>query len=100
MGYLLEIESEGSKLVSRSCAADLQRPRFTIEGVEEQLSIGIGGMTLALRLDRVDRLEDGSIVVIDYKTGGDAEPTRGSRRRDCRSCRCTPRRFGMDRGPP
>ena len=31
-------------------------------------------MTLALRLDRVDRLDDGSIAVIDYKTGGDAEP--------------------------
>ena len=75
MRYLLEIESEWLEArIAELLAADLQRPRFTIEGVEEQLSIGIGGMTLALRLDRVDRLEDGSIVVIDYKTGGDAEP--------------------------
>ena len=31
-------------------------------------------MTLALRIDRVDRLDDGSLAVIDYKTGADAEP--------------------------
>ena len=75
MRYLLEIESEWLEArIAELLAADLQRPWFTIEGVEEQLAIGIGGMTLALRLDRVDRLEDGSIVVIDYKTGGDAEP--------------------------
>jgi RecB family exonuclease len=75
MRYLLEIESEWLEArIAELLAADLQRPSFVIEGVEEQLSICIGGMTLALRLDRVDRLEDGSIVVIDYKTGGDAEP--------------------------
>ncbi len=75
MRYLLEIESEWLEArVAELLAADLQRPQFTVEGVEEQHSISIGGMTLALRIDRVDRLDDGSIVVIDYKTGGDAEP--------------------------
>ncbi len=75
MRYLLEIESEWLEArVAELLAADLQRPQFTVEGVEEQHSISIGGMTLALRIDRVDRLDDGSIAVIDYKTGSDAEP--------------------------
>jgi len=75
MRYLLEIEGEWLEArIAELLAADLERPQFTIEGVEEQHSISIGGMTLALRIDRVDRLDDGSIAVIDYKTGADAEP--------------------------
>jgi RecB family exonuclease len=75
MRHLLEIENDWLECrVAELLAADLERPPFTIEGVEEQRSISIGGMTLALRIDRVDLLDDGSIAVIDYKTGGDAEP--------------------------
>jgi probable DNA repair protein len=74
MGKLLEIEAawlEGR--VGDLLAADLERPEFTVDAVEKDVSIGIGGLTLGLRIDRVDRLEDGSIAVIDYKTGADAD---------------------------
>jgi RecB family exonuclease len=75
MRHLLEIENEWLECrVAELLAADLGRSPFAIEGVEEQRSISIGGMTLTLRIDRVDRLDDGSIAVIDYKTGSDAEP--------------------------
>jgi ATP-dependent helicase/nuclease subunit B len=75
MRHLLEIENEWLECrVAELLAADLERSPFAIEGVEEQRSISIGGMTLTLRIDRVDRLDDGSIAVIDYKTGSDAEP--------------------------
>ena len=75
MRYLLDIENEWLEArVAELLAVDRERPQFTVQGVEEERSISIGGMTLALRIDRVDRLDDGSIAVIDYKTGADAEP--------------------------
>jgi probable DNA repair protein len=75
MRHLLDIENEWLEArVAELLAVDRERPQFTIEGVEETHSISIGGMTLALRIDRVDRLADGSVAVIDYKTGADAEP--------------------------
>ena len=75
MRHLLEIEHDWLECrVAELLAADLERPPFRIEGVEEQRSISIGGMTLTLRIDRVDLLDDGSVAVIDYKTGSDAEP--------------------------
>jgi len=45
------------------------RPPFTVVTVEVQAEIGIGGIHLSVRPDRVDRLEDGSLAIIDYKTG-------------------------------
>lgn len=66
----LWIESRGGELL----ACDLARPAFRIEAIEAQHSVAIGGLRLDLRLDRVDRLADGTLAVIDYKTGAAAEP--------------------------
>ena len=55
--------------------ADLERPPFDIEHVETPHVVAIGGLSLNLRVDRVDRLPDGSLAVIDYKTGANAERT-------------------------
>lgn len=46
-----------------------QRPPFSVLTVEAGREVVIGGLRVALRPDRVDRLDDGSLVVIDYKTG-------------------------------
>jgi probable DNA repair protein len=54
-------------------AADRARPPFVIESLERSCTARIGGLTLELRPDRVDRLADGSLAVIDYKTGANAE---------------------------
>jgi RecB family exonuclease len=52
---------------------DLGRASFVVESVETACTARIGPLTLELRPDRVDRLADGSLAVIDYKTGGSAE---------------------------
>jgi len=40
-----------------------------VEATEVDYVVSVAGLTLKLRLDRVDRLNDGSLLVIDYKTG-------------------------------
>jgi ATP-dependent helicase/nuclease subunit B len=75
MRRLLEIEADWLQArVQELLAKDLERPPFSIESVEQGHTIDIGGLRLGLRVDRVDRLEDGSLAVIDYKTGADAQP--------------------------
>jgi ATP-dependent helicase/nuclease subunit B len=46
-----------------------QRLPFLVEGTEVESDVTVAGLTLRLRLDRVDVLHDGSKLVIDYKTG-------------------------------
>ncbi|MEZ0151142.1 MAG: PD-(D/E)XK nuclease family protein [Candidatus Reddybacter sp.] len=48
---------------------ELQRQAFSILAPEKQLFMSIGGLPLSLRIDRIDRLDDQRIVLIDYKTG-------------------------------
>lgn len=45
------------------------RPPFSVLTVEAQGRIDLGGLALQIRPDRVDRLDDGSLAIIDYKTG-------------------------------
>jgi probable DNA repair protein len=45
------------------------RQPFTVLETEKKTEVFIAGLPLHLRLDRVDRLRDGSLLVIDYKTG-------------------------------
>lgn len=56
-----------------------QRPAFSVQECERQLSLEIAGIPLSITLDRIDALADGALVVLDYKTGaasfaGWAEP--------------------------
>ncbi len=75
MRHLLEIEAGWLEArVLELLQQDRDRPPFTIESLEQDHRIAAGGLDLTLRIDRVDRLQDGSLAVIDYKTGGDAEP--------------------------
>ena len=45
------------------------RPPFHIVAVETEKSVQIGRLRLDLRLDRIDRIEDGNQLIIDYKSG-------------------------------
>jgi RecB family exonuclease len=48
--------------------------------VEEKKTVEIDGLQLRLRVDRIDRLQDGSVVLIDYKSGDISEKgLQGSR---------------------
>ncbi len=48
---------------------ELNRDEFAIAAVEHESSLTIGSVTLHLRIDRIDRLADGSLLLIDYKSG-------------------------------
>jgi probable DNA repair protein len=45
------------------------RPGFAATNVEWSLPLEIAGLTLTLKLDRVDTLDNGGHAIIDYKTG-------------------------------
>ncbi|MFO1407359.1 MAG: PD-(D/E)XK nuclease family protein [Steroidobacteraceae bacterium] len=76
MRRLLEIEvSWLESRVRELLEHDLARAPFTVQAVEAPVTLELGGLSLSLRVDRIDRLGDGSLAVIDYKTGGDAEPS-------------------------
>ena len=50
-------------------ALERRRDAFEVVGVEEKQELTFGGVTVQVRLDRVDRLPRGTHVVLDYKTG-------------------------------
>lgn len=50
-----------------------RREPFSVADCEQKVVLEIAGVTVHLSLDRVDRLADGRIVVIDYKTGSRVE---------------------------
>ena len=50
---------------------DLTREAFAVDSVERKLDFKEAGVQLELRIDRVDRLPDGSVAIIDYKTGAE-----------------------------
>jgi probable DNA repair protein len=67
---LVEREIERSvRLLGALCALERSRPAFTVESVELRRRVALPGAALELRLDRVDRLADGSRVILDYKSG-------------------------------
>ncbi len=47
---------------------EAKRIDFTVEQTEARHTVELAGLALNLRLDRIDRLNDGSLLVIDYKT--------------------------------
>lgn len=42
---------------------------FTVEYLEVERTVDLNGLHLKLRVDRIDRLSDGSVILIDYKSG-------------------------------
>lgn len=66
----LELEAARlTDLVAEWLRYEVARVPFTVEQTERKAHAAVGGLALDLRLDRVDRLENGSLLVIDYKTG-------------------------------
>ncbi len=58
-----------SNLLQRFLQKEKERADFTVQAREQRHSWNYRGMKFNLKIDRVDRLEDGSLAVIDYKTG-------------------------------
>ena len=67
---LLTLERDRLHVLLRSFVEqELSRSSFVIEGVEHEVEIEQSGVRLKLRIDRIDRLADGSLLIADYKTG-------------------------------
>jgi ATP-dependent helicase/nuclease subunit B len=58
-----------SKLILKWLEMERKRPEFTVREVEQSVEASIAKSSIRLQLDRVDELEDGSLAIIDYKTG-------------------------------
>ena len=50
--------------------AEADRGEFEVVACEQARTAEIGGYTINIRIDRIDRLANGSVIIIDYKTGG------------------------------
>lgn len=70
MAKLVELEILRLKpILINFLALEARREDFTVVHTEIDQKVKLGGLVLRLRLDRVDRLANGSLLVIDYKTG-------------------------------
>jgi RecB family exonuclease len=76
---LLALESVRLEMrIGELLDCDRARAPFAVESVEAPRTVRLGALALEVKLDRVDRLADGALAVIDYKTGGDAKPSAWS----------------------
>ena len=57
------------QLLREFLKAERHRPEFAVAAVEKKVNYEKLGIRLGLRIDRVDRLVDGRLFIIDYKTG-------------------------------
>lgn len=62
-------EKRLAALATEWLAIEAERSDFSTDSTELDQTLTIGGLQLHTRLDRIDRLPDGSRMVIDYKTG-------------------------------
>jgi RecB family exonuclease len=60
-----------SRILIKWLEQEKARPEFETSGLEEVSGCEVGGLSIEVRADRVDRYADGTYAILDYKTGGD-----------------------------
>ena len=73
--YLALEEARLLNLVTEWLECERARVPFTVLVTEQKTTVSVEGLPLRVRLDRIDRLIDNSLLVIDYKSGN---PTTNS----------------------
>lgn len=78
---LAAIEQERvTALILELLECEKARAPFSIVESEQVQSVALGGLQMHVKVDRIDRLEDGSLALIDYKTGAvDVKSWEGER---------------------
>jgi probable DNA repair protein len=69
----IQLEKERLVKLVMAWLNDVEKARemgFSVQAVERKQTIPIDSLSITLTVDRVDQLEDGRLVVLDYKTGG------------------------------
>ena len=77
LGALFELElARLRSLLAHLLELESTRAPFRVVGVEQAIKVDVGGLEIRGRLDRIDELHsDGSLAVIDYKTGRRNNPS-------------------------
>jgi len=57
-----------TRLLQQWLSIESERGSFVVEAIEQRRDVQFAGLQLRLRVDRIDRLEDGRVLVVDYKT--------------------------------
>ena len=69
-GRFADIERERlTRLVGDWLALEKQRPGFVVHAWESESRVRVGNIPITIRPDRIDRLDSGGLLIIDYKTG-------------------------------
>ena len=69
-GRFAELERERLMALARDwLAMEARRAPFAVVAMEEKRPMTFGGVSVNVKLDRMDRLEAGGDAVLDYKTG-------------------------------
>ncbi len=70
MHVLCDLEEKRiTKQLSELLRLEARRPSFSVVATEAPLSLELGPLKINLRLDRLDQIDTGDRLVIDYKTG-------------------------------
>jgi ATP-dependent helicase/nuclease subunit B len=67
--YLALEEERLARLVTEWLHYELNRIPFEVLNTERSRTLSIAGLEFDLRLDRLDKLTDGTVLVVDYKSG-------------------------------
>ncbi len=59
------------QLLHRVIANDLSRPAFRVASIEEDRDFNFKTLSLHLKADRIDQLDDEHFLILDYKTGAE-----------------------------
>lgn len=63
-----------ARLAREWLQVERRRGDFEVVAVEQKVALEIGGLSLSGRIDRMDRLADGSHLLVDYKTARQLSP--------------------------
>ena len=66
--YLQLEEERLTQLVSEWLEYERERLPFRVAGTEIKREVTVAGLRLRLRLDRVDELQNGKVLIVDYKS--------------------------------
>lgn len=57
------------RLLPQWLEIEKQRDEFSVQAIEQESLVSLGGLQIRTRADRIDRLPNGREIILDYKTG-------------------------------
>jgi probable DNA repair protein len=73
LAYVEVVKQRFLQVLRQWLEMELQRGPFRVVSAEEQQEITVGPLTLSVRMDRIDQVE-GGFVLVDYKSGASGDP--------------------------